>query len=141
MFIPMEQVILWTCLAFALAITLFLLREDWFHLTRPVRQVLAHVIGHRQHMDKSSPSFAALLEFTGPDGTPMQVEDKLLSSNPTPAIGSIITIHHPEGMPQRARIRRPILRAAIYLLLFYLIAVLAGRLAGFLSAPRDVSGI
>jgi hypothetical protein len=137
----MEQVILWTCLAFALSVTLFLAREDWFHLSRPARAVLARVVGHKQHMDDGSPSYAALLEFTAPDGRNVQVEDKLLRADPTPPIGSIVTLHYPDGLPQKARLRRPILRTVIYLFLIYLSAVLIGRLTGSLSAGGDISGL
>jgi hypothetical protein len=137
----MELIILWTCLAFSLAVTAFLAREDWFHLSRPAQRVLARVVGHRRHLDEGSPSFAALLEFSAEDGRLVRVEDKLYSALPKPAIGSTVTLHHPEGMPQRARIRRPVLRALIYLFLLYLNLVLIGRLMGWLSAGGGISGL
>jgi hypothetical protein len=137
----MERLILWICLAFALTVTLILLREDWLHLVRPARMVSAKVVGHRSHIDDGGPRFAALLEFPGDDGRAFQVEDKVLSSHPTPEIGSVFHLHHPEGMPKMARIRRPVLRTVIYLFLLYLNVVLVCRLMGWLSAGAEVSGL
>jgi hypothetical protein len=130
----MEQIILSICLVFSLGVSVFLMREDWFHLTRPSQPVLARVVGHRKQFANGSANYAALLAFPGADGQLVEVEDKLLSTSPTPDIGTIITLHHPEGMATRARIKRPWLRAGVYLLLLYLNAVLIGRVMGWLSA-------
>jgi hypothetical protein len=136
----MEQVILWACLAFAVGVTVFLGREDWYHVSRPSHSVLATVIGHEEHFDEGSPNYAALMTFAGPDRDLVQVTDALLSALPKPVVGSTITLHYPEGFPEKARVRRPFLRAALYLMLFYLIAVLVGRLLGWLNASGDLSG-
>ena len=130
----MEQAILWASTLFTVAVLGVLLREDWFHLSRPKRRVMARVLGHATQSHDAKRSFAARLEFTGEDGKPFQVNDNVYAASPRHTIGGMIEMTHPEGMPQLARIRRPWMRCAIYAVLLYLLAVLVGRLGGWLSA-------
>ena len=138
----MEQAILWISLAFVALLLLFLGREDWFHLSRPKRRAMAHVVGHREHFEDGARRFSAVLEFADEDGGLVQVADTVYAPKPHPDIGRTIEITHPQNMPDRARISRPWLRGGIYLALLYLLAVLIGRLSGWLSAGHgSVAGL
>lgn len=134
----MEQFILWSCTVFAVVILAMLAREDWFHLSRPARRVMARIVGHVAHASDGTRVFAPMFEFIGEDGQSVQVEDKVYMPRPKQAAGEMIEITHPKGMPHRARISRPWLRAGIYVVVLYLLAVLVGRLTGYLSAGAGV---
>jgi hypothetical protein len=137
-----EEPILWLSLVFVASVLVMLVREDWFHLAYPARRVEARVVGHRERRDEGSISYAALLEFNDEEGKPVQISDIVYAPLPRPETGVILEITHPKGMPKRARINRPWLRGGIYLLLFYLLAVLVGRLSGWLSAGSgDIVGL
>ncbi len=138
----MEHIILWASLAFAVAVLVLLAREDWGHLLRTARRATARVTGHRESTDGDGRSYAALLEFVDEGGETIIVEDKVYSGAPRPVVGSLVEITYPGGAPLRARIKRPVLRFAIYAALFCMIAVLVGRLAGWLSAGSgEVAGL
>jgi hypothetical protein len=130
----METFILWLCTAFAGVVLAFLAWEDWFHVSRPARRVMARVVGHRSHHSDSTKVYAAQFEFTGEDGKPVHVTDKVYMPRPKQSVGDRVELTHPKDMPHRARINRPWLRAGIYAAMLYLLVVLIGRLTGWLSA-------
>ncbi len=130
----MEPVILWICTAFVAAILAMLAWEDWFHLSRPARRVMARVIGHVADANDGTRVFSAMFEFADEDGKTVQVKDKVYMPRPKQAVGALIEITHPKAMPHRARINRPWLRIWIYAVSLYLLAVLIGRLTGWLDA-------
>jgi hypothetical protein len=130
----MEAFILWLCTAFACVVLAFLAWEDWFHVWRPARHVMARVVGHRSHHSDSTKVYAAQFEFIGEDGKTVHVTDTVYMPRPKQNIGDMIELTHPKDMPHRARINRPWLRTGIYAAMLYLLAVLIGRLTGWLSA-------
>ncbi len=135
----MEQVILWISFIFLALVLTLMLREDWFHLSRPSRKVMARVIGHDESLEDAHRSYAARFEFTNEDGKVVQILDNVYWGRPLPKTGSIVELTHPRGMPKRARIRRFLPRTAIYLVLFYVFAVLGGRLAGWLNVDGTIA--
>lgn len=129
----METVILWISLAFGIAVAVILLASDLRFLASPCRRVEAVVEGHQRHHDDGTIVHAALFGFTDPLGNHRTVADGLLDRARKPAVGTRVTLVHPEMRPDLARVPRPWLRATIYLALAYLLAVLIARLAGWIS--------
>jgi hypothetical protein len=126
----MGSVIVWLALIFVLFALAVVAREDWFFLTRQPRTVRAIVTGHRRDMDEGGAKFSAVMSFVCDTGEAVEVIDPVRSPDPNPPVGTSVTLVHPEGLPGKARIRRPLLRTAIYVFLVGILTVLVLRMTG-----------
>ena len=126
-------VILWLSIALTVSVLTVLLREDWLHFSRPRRRVDATVVRHHRQVDDGAESFAAVLQFRTDDGALNECTDIVYSPVAKPAIGTVRTMDYPMGHPQSARISRPLWRAAAYLALTVLLAILVLRLVNWIQ--------
>lgn len=108
-------------------------RRDWVRLGADNREVPAEVIGHRTTRDSDGISYAAIYRFAA-EGKSHEVVDEVLQINPTPPVGSKVTLTYPYGHPALARVPRRAMWIAIYGLLILspllLLAKILGRLPG-----------
>jgi hypothetical protein len=58
--------------------------------------------------------YSAILLLPDQKGGYIEVRDPLYTPFPTPVIGEMIEIVHPEGYPEKARIPYPVFRAMMY---------------------------
>jgi hypothetical protein len=112
----------------------FFLRQDWVLLRGPVATARAVVIDQREDRDSDGGLFYhAKIRFSPGSGPAIEVYDMVGSGRPDPATGAECTVIYPEGRPDLARIRRPILRACIYILLVAMSVLLVLASAGVID--------
>lgn len=130
----METAILWVCTLFAGLCIYLVARNDWVRLRGIGRTVVAEVTGHHCHSHDNHRSYAAIYTFAA-EGAQHEVTDQVYSPRPEPAVGTRLTLTYPVGRPDLARVPRPWLWFGVYAVLICLLAILAGRLLGWLPAP------
>ncbi len=123
-------------IAFVAVVLFFLLREDW-PLLRHGRRTKGGVFDHRRTMDEGSWSYALMVRFTGENGEAIEITDGVYSPSPQPAIGAEVELVYPVGAPQKARVRRPLLRALIYVVIVFMLAILIARALGCLPEGSE----
>jgi hypothetical protein len=125
--------ILWLCIALTVFCLAVLMREDWYHIAHPRRRVDATVVGHHRRVDDGSEAFAPVLQFKDDNQATVEVIDAVYSPTPTAAIGSVRKLEYPLGHPDKARIRRPVMRIVGYVAVLALLAMLVLRLNNWIS--------
>ena len=109
-----------------------LARHDWLRLTRPARQAIGTVVGHRTGLDEGQRTYAPIYRFVAEDGE-HEVIDPVYSRRANPDIGTVRTLSWPEGHPDLARPPRPLLWAVVYLFLTGTAVLLLAKLFGWLQ--------
>ena len=127
------QIILWLAIASVNIVLAVLVAEDWQHLLRPKRHVVATVIGFRSELDDGTRSFTPRLSFTDETGKAVEVVDKVYSTVRTPPEGRHVALVYPAGRPDMARVPRPWLRVLIYGVAGYMLVVLTLVMMGKIS--------
>ena len=108
-----------------------LARADLVRLTRPACGVEAVVTGYRSTWNEGSRSYAPVYRFTS-EGAEHEVTEALHSTVQKPPVGTAVSLRHPQGRPDLARVPRPLLWLAVYGLLVGLEAVLLAKMLGWL---------
>lgn len=106
-------------------------RRDLVRLRGRSRAVPAEVTGHRISRDADGITHAAIYTFHA-DSQQHEVIDQVYYASPRPPIGTMVTLHYPEGHPDLARVPRPALWLFVYGTLVVLFGVLAAKAAGLL---------
>jgi len=108
-----------------------LARADIVRLTRPACRVEAVVTGYRSTWNEGSKSYAPVYRFTS-EGAQHDVTEAVYSGARKPAVGTAISLRHPQGRPDLARVPRPLLWLAVYGLLVGLDVMLLAKMMGWL---------
>ena len=116
------------------------LRQD-LAFARGVRHVRAVVFDHTRQTDEGSSLYAPMARFTTEAGEDVEITDGVFGLRPRPPVGAHVDLVYPAGKPHLARVRRPLLRALIYLFLLATLFVLAGRALGWLPAGADTGPV
>lgn len=74
--------------------------------------------------------YSAILLLPDQRGGFIEVRDPLYTPFPTPVIGEMIEIVHPEGYPEKARIPYPVFRAMMYGALGYAFVMIGLEITG-----------
>tara|TARA_R110001599_G_scaffold8639_2_gene41822 strand:- start:170 stop:403 length:234 start_codon:yes stop_codon:yes gene_type:complete len=74
--------------------------------------------------------YSAILLLPDQKGGFIEVRDPLYTPFPTPVIGEMIEIVHPEGYPEKARIPYPVFRAMMYGALGYAFVMIGLEITG-----------
>ena len=127
------QTIFWLAIASVSIVLVVLVAEDWQHVFRPKRRVMATVVGFRSELDEGTRSFTPRLNFTDETGKDVEVLDTLFSAVRKPAEGSHVELVYPAGRPDMARVPRPWLRLLIYGIAGYMLVVLTLVMMGKIS--------
>lgn len=126
------DVLVGLAIGFVLIVLGFMLQEDIRFLRSPRRRAPGTVVGYRKSTEDGSDSFSPTVSFTTPDGRAFEITDKVGTSTPKPALGMPMQVVYPVAAPERARVRRPVLRGFIYLVLSGLLAILVLRALGLI---------
>lgn len=125
----MELVILWSAVGLVVFALWAIARHDWVRLTRGSVKVKAKVIGHRAISDDGQKSYSARFAFDVA-GQSIEVVDKRLLTQRSPAVGSDVWLNYPKGRPDLARVPRPATWAFVYAMLLGMLTLLIFRLSG-----------
>jgi len=128
----MERVFLWAGIALCVVSLWAVARRDWVRVTRPSRAVRAEVVGHLKNESDGAETWAARMRFSA-EGAEHEVVDEVYSARRQPPVGAAVTLRYPLGHPPLARLPRPWTWGFVYAALLGLLAVLAGRLAGWIG--------
>ncbi len=126
--------ILWLSIGLTGVCLWLLLCEDWWRWTRARRRVAATVIDHRRQIEDGGVVFRPELRFVSDDGRRIEFFDMILNATATPPVGTVVEVVYPVGLPEKAWVPRPVLRAIIHLFVLGLLAILLARVCGFLAA-------
>ncbi|MEH6715523.1 hypothetical protein [Parasphingorhabdus flavimaris] len=74
--------------------------------------------------------YSAILLLPDQKGGFIEVRDPLYTPFPTPVIGELVEIVHPEGYPEKARIPYPVFRAMMYGALGYAFVMIGLEITG-----------
>ena len=74
--------------------------------------------------------YSAILLLPDEKGGFIEVRDPLYTPFPTPVIGEMIAVVHPEGYPEKARIPYPWFRALMYGVLGYAFVMIGLEITG-----------
>ncbi|NVD28434.1 hypothetical protein HUO14_11025 [Parasphingorhabdus flavimaris] len=74
--------------------------------------------------------YSAILLLPDQKGGFIEVRDPLYTPFPTPVIGELVEIVHPEGYPEKARIPYPVFRAMMYGALGYAFVMIGLDITG-----------
>lgn len=108
-----------------------LARADIVRLMRPASRVEAVVTGYRTSWDDGSRSYAPVYRFTS-EGAEHEVVDAIHHPAARPPLGTAVTLNHPQGRPDLARVPRPLLWLAVYGVLAGLEVLLLAKMMGWL---------
>jgi hypothetical protein len=100
-----------------------MLWNDRLRLLRPSVRVEGEVIGHRTGMSDGDTDYAAIYRFTA-GGAQHEVADGIYTALKRPAVGTVRTLHYPQGRPDLARPPR----LAYWILVYALLAGMAAAL-------------
>ena len=109
-----------------------LVRADVVRFTRPACRVEAVVTGYRSHWDDGGKSYAPVYRFTS-EGAVHEVADAIHHPAARPPLGTAVTLNHPQGRPDLARVPRPLMWLVVYGALVLLEAVLLAKMMGWLK--------
>jgi hypothetical protein len=100
------------------AVVAFFALEDARLLAGPARRARGVVIGHRKtRSGEGGDLYFARILFATAKGQRLSFEDYVGKAAPEPPAGAACTVAYSMRHPARARIARPLLRGAIYVLL------------------------
>lgn len=128
----MEALFSWLGIALLCVALAAMLWNDRLRLLRPAVQVQAEVIGHRTGVSDGDTDYAAIYRFTA-DGVVHEVADGIYTAVRRPDVGSIRTLHFPQGRPDLARPPRLSFWIMIYGLLAGMAALLFAKLMGWIA--------
>ncbi|MEO9633690.1 MAG: hypothetical protein ABJF89_06255 [Parasphingorhabdus sp.] len=106
------------------------LRSDVLFIRNETRRVPSQVVRHHHAKRGGATMYSAILLVPDERGGFIEVRDPLYTPFPTPVIGEMMTVVHPAGYPDKARIPYPIFRAAMYGLLGYVFVISGLGLTG-----------
>lgn len=125
----MELIFLIPVQVFVLFSIWVLVRADFVRLTRPAARVEAVVTGHRSMWTEGGRSYAPIYRFAS-EGAEHQVTEVLFRMAAAPPLGTAVSLRHPEGRPDLARVPRLVLWIMVYGVLVGLEVVLAFMMLG-----------
>ncbi len=125
------DVFVWLGFVFVLAVLAVVLREDVGFAGRPTATARGTVFGHYKSTSDGSDTYSIQFRFAAADGRQIEVTDTLGRAAPQPPVGAEVPIVYPLAEPEKVRVRRPLLRAFIYLVLVGMLGLLGLRLLGF----------
>jgi hypothetical protein len=128
----MTDWLLWIGIAMMLVALAALARDDLPHWSRRRIRVEGEVVGHRSMRDDEY-SYAAVMAFTASDGRRHEVVDSHYRPTRRPEAGAKVALVYPEGLPDKARVGRPLWRFYAYAMLACMLAILVARAAGWLG--------
>lgn len=127
----MEVVFSWLAIALLGFALMAMLWHDRLRLLRPSVRVQGEVIGHRTGMSDGDTDYAAMYRFTA-DVTVHEVVDRYYTATKRPDVGTVRTLHYPEGRPDLARPPRLAFWIMVYVLLAGMAAVLFAKVEGWI---------
>jgi hypothetical protein len=128
----MEAFFSWLGIALLASAFVGMLWNDRLRLLRPAVRVQGEVIGHRTGMSDGDTDYAAIYRFTA-DGTVHEVADGIYTAMRRPDVGTIRTLHYPEGRPDLARPPRLAFWIMVYALLAAMTGLLFAKLLGWIA--------
>lgn len=128
----MEEALSFLAIALLVFALLAMLWHDRLRLLRPSVRVQGEVIGHRTGMSDGDTDYAALYRFTA-DGTVHEVVDRYHTATKRPDVGTVRTLHYPEGRPDLARPPRLAFWIMVYALLIAMAALLFAKMLGWIA--------
>ncbi len=108
-----------------------MLRSDLLYIRGGTRRVPAQIVRHQIRRRGGATLYNAILLVPDERGGFIEVRDPLTTPFPTPVIGERLTVVHPIGYPDKARIPYPWFRAGVYAVLGY----------GFVGCLMGVTGL
>ena len=96
-----------------------MLRSDLLFIRNDTRRVPAQIVRHQHKRRGGATLYSAVLLVPDERGGFIEVRDPLTTPFPTPVIGERLTVVHPIGHPDKARIPYPWFRAGVYAGLSY----------------------
>ena len=117
-------------LALAAAGLTHMLRSDLPFIRGETRHVPAQIIRHQLIRRGGTTLYSAILLVPDERGGFIEVRDPLTTPFPTPVIGERLTVVHPAGWPQKARVPYPWFRAGVYGVLGYVFVICVLELTG-----------
>lgn len=127
-----ETFFLWTGLLFLIVVLFRLLVEDYTFRSSSLITAKGTVFDHIRATDTDDVTYSAQLRFVDDVGRQVEIADTVGRSAPTPPVGTVLTLVYPSGHPEKAVVRRCLLRGFVYAAILFMLAILAGRIAGWL---------
>ncbi len=94
------------------------------------RRAQAKIVRHHRSSGNRTTMYSAILLLPDQKGGYIEVRDPLYTPFPTPVIGEMVEIVHPEGYPEKARIPYPVFRAMMYGGLGYVFVMTGLKITG-----------
>lgn len=129
----MENFFIWAGIVFLAVVLFFIAREDLILLTRRRVRTRGTVFDHQRRDDGDGPTYSIKVRFQDESGRKIEFTDTYGGGTPKPSVGTVVDIVYPAGASDKARVRRLWVRWAIYAFLLFGLAVLFGRLTGWLK--------
>ncbi len=107
-----------------------MVRSDLLFIRNGTRRVPAQIVRHRHKRRGGATLYSAILLVPDERGGFIEVRDPLTTPFPTPVIGERLTVVHPTGYPDKARIPYPWFRAGVYAILGYAFVVTGLEITG-----------
>ena len=82
----------------------FPLYNDWLFLRRPRRNALGTIIDYRRISDEGGQLSRPIIRFEGDDGQTIEFTNAWGWRSHVLAVGSLIAVEYPGGLPHKARI-------------------------------------
>ncbi len=124
---------LWIGLVFAVSVLGILIWQDLPLLTSRQVRTKGTVYDHRGSLDDGARTYLAKIRFKAEDGRQIEIEDSSGGPAPKPPVGTLVDVVYPANAPDKGRVRRPFLRLLIYAFMLFVLAVVVGRLLGWLK--------
>ena len=125
---------LWIGLVFAVSVLGILIWQDLPLLTSRKVRTKGTVYDHRSSLDDDGArTYLAKVRFTAEDGRQIEIEETSGGPAPKPPIGTLVDVVYPANAPDKARVRHAFLRLLIYAFMLFVLAVVVGRLLGWLK--------
>lgn len=100
------------------AIAVYLLWQDWQFFRVERIHTMGKVVGHQTRRDDGSTYYKARVQFIDALGRQHEFVDSFGKNTPPAETNTDLHVVYPIGAPQLARVKRPLVRLAIYLFIF-----------------------
>ncbi len=108
-------------------IAAYLLWQDWQFFRVERIHTLGKIVGHQTRRDDGSTYYLARVQFVDALGKHHEFVDSFGKNTPPTGTNSDLHVVYPIGAPEHARVKRPLVRLAIYLFIFGAPALVAAK--------------
>lgn len=129
----MENIFLWAGIVFLAVVLYFIAREDLILLTQRRVRTRGTVFDHLRRSDGDGDTFSIKVRFHDESGRQVEIVDTYGVGTPKPPVGTVVDLVYPARAPEKARVKRLWVRWVIYAFILAGLAILFGRLTGWLN--------